>query len=256
MKKNILILSLLAGFLFLPAVGHADSSQEVLERANDAYYKNQLKLAEQLYQQLLGEGIANGHLFYNIANVFYRQAEVGEALQYYEKAVRYLPRNADVRANLKFVEQKRLDRLEEPPWMVFLKIFFFWYTFFTIKELIIAFTVLSGALWMLAWLHLILRRGYLKWGAVVLFVLCVLLGSSIWFKYDFEKVREWAIVLKTEVDVRPTYLEQEKSLFKLHEGTKVQIIGYQEFGENDSWAQIRLPKGQKGWIRLENLGLI
>lgn len=256
MKKILIYLFCLSFLATLTGRSLEASPVETFERANAAYYKNQLNVAQQLYKKLIGEGVSSGHLFYNLGNIYYRQAEFGEAIQYYEKALRFLPRNADVRANLKFIEKKRVDQLPQSFWMSFLKIFFFWYTYFTLKELVVAFTVIAGVFWFLAWLYLLMRRNSFRWGALVFCVISVIMGSSMIFKYDMEKIKSWGIVLKLEVDVRPTYLEQGKSLFKLHEGTRVEIIGHQEFGDADSWAQIRLPEGQKGWVKREDLGLI
>ncbi|MBI2340531.1 MAG: SH3 domain-containing protein [Deltaproteobacteria bacterium] len=64
------------------------------------------------------------------------------------------------------------------------------------------------------------------------------------------------MVLKPEIEVRPTYLESEKALFKLHEGSKVRVIDEQKFGKKEAWVEVALPQGQKGWVRAEELGII
>lgn len=256
MVKTFSIIVSLLCLLLSSGLSFGDTHQETLERANTAYYKNQFNVAEQLYKNLLAQGISNGHLFYNLANVYYRKGEFGEALQYYYKALRFLPRDADVRANLEFVDKKSIDKFEDPVQVSFLKIFFFWYTYFTLKELVIGFVFSAGIFWFVAWLFLILRRGSLKWTAIILFVFSLILGFSTSFKFDMEKRKSWGVILRTEVDVRPTYLEQGKALFKLHEGVKVQVVGRQQFSDQDSWTQIRLPEGQKGWVKNEDIGII
>ena|SRR3990167_4601038 len=247
---------IVAVFYFVPGNVFADTPQQLFEQANSAYYKNQLKTAEEIVKQLIAQGISNGHLYYNLGNIYYRQGEFGEAIQNFEKALRLIPRDADTRANLKFVEQKRIDNLGETFWMSFLKIFFFWYSYATLKELILIFTLCLALLWFLGWLNLLFHRGFFKWGAVLLLVISLVVGFSTWFKYDVERRKTWAVVVVPEVPIHPTYLESSSPLFKLHEGSRVQVVDYQKFGEKDAWAQVKLPQGQKGWVRLEELGMI
>ncbi|MBI4410942.1 MAG: tetratricopeptide repeat protein [Deltaproteobacteria bacterium] len=241
---------------FIPLGLHAEGPEELFEQANTAYYKNQLKNAEERYKQLIAGGISSGDLYYNLGNVYYRQGEFGEAIQNFEKALRLNPRDADVRANLKFVEQKRVDNLGETFASSFFRIFFFWYSYLTLKELILAFTLFSGLFWGLAWLNLLFHKSFFRWGAALFFVISLVIGSSTWFKYTVEGLQTWAVIVKPEVEVRSTYLESSGTLFKLHEGSKVRVIDYQKFGEKDAWALMRLPEGQKGWVRLEELGII
>lgn len=234
----------------------ADTPQQLFDQANAAYYKNQLENAEEIYKQLITEGISSGHLYYNLGNVHYRQGKFGEAIRNFEKALRLIPRDADLRANLRFVGQKRVDNLEETFGTSFLKIFFFWYSYVTLGELILIFTLLSGLLWFLAWLKLLFHRGFLKWGTALFLVIFLVMGASTWFKYHVERFETWAVVVAPEVSVRPTYLESSGALFKLHEGAKVEVLAYQKFGDNDHWAQVKLPQGRKGWVKMEDLGII
>ncbi|MBI2340530.1 MAG: tetratricopeptide repeat protein [Deltaproteobacteria bacterium] len=155
----------------IPAGVFAETPQGLFDQANQAYYKNQLKTAEEIYRKLIGEGIVNGDLYYNLGNIKYRQGEYGSAILNFEKALRLQPRDADARANLKFTEKKRIDNLGETFFMSFLKIFFFWHSWFTLGEMIVIFAVFSGCLWLLTGLNLLFPRDFFRWGTAVFLVI-------------------------------------------------------------------------------------
>lgn len=256
MKKNIFLLFFLILSL-LPLKNRAqDEKADLLSQAVDAYYKNDLKKALELFLKLEDDAEGNGHLFYNMANTYYRLGEVGEAIQFYEKARRLIPRHPDVRANLRFVEKKRVDQISPSMEHQFTSIFFFWADFLTLRELILLLLLVWIIFWGLFASFLLTKNRLLKRASLGFFVLLFLLALSAFIKYRTEEMRTWGVILKPEVDVRPTYLESVEPLFKLHEGTLVQITDRQEFGKEDSWVYLSLPNGAKGWVPLKMVGII
>lgn len=230
---------------------YAATPEEIFSMANGAYYKNRLELAEKSYNELIKNGFAGGHLYYNLGNIAYRRGKIGEAIRNYEIALRFIPRNTDLRANLKFVGKKRLDQFSGVPfWEKFLEVFFFWVLFLTLKESVLIFAVLSGLVWILASLLFFFRQRYFKWVTAILVFVSVVFGLSVWFKYHIEEV-EWAYVVKPEIEVHPTFLEDTKVLMKLHDGTKLKVLS-----NKGEWLQIQLPKGQKGWAKTGDMRII
>lgn len=251
LKIRIIEIFILLVVFLLGTPLYAATPQEMFSGANDAYYKNRLELAGKFYNELIKDGFSSGHLHYNLGNIAYRQGRIGEAIRNYEVALRFIPRNTDLRANLRFVEKKRLDQFSGVPfWEKFLEAFFFWFSYLTLKESILIFAILSGVVWIIASLFLIFRQRYFKWGIGILIFVSVIFGLSVWFKCHIEKV-EWAYVIKPEIEVHPTFLEDTKTLMKLHDGTKLKVLS-----RRGEWLQIQLPKRQKGWVRLENMGVI
>jgi SH3-like domain-containing protein len=62
--------------------------------------------------------------------------------------------------------------------------------------------------------------------------------------YNFENNTISAIIFRKEIDVKLEPNDKSNILFKLHEGTKVQVI--ENF--DDKWLKIMLLDGQTGWI--------
>ncbi len=233
----------------------SDSSLDIFSSANEAYYKNHLENAAKLYQQLLDSGMVNGHLNYNLGNVAYREGHSGEAILDYKKALRLIPRDPDVRANLEFVERKLVDKFE-PTWRSTLfSTLFFWNSYMTTHELLVVLACLLGGMWICGGLLWFVSKPLPRALFMVFLILSVVFSISTFIKWDAEH-RHWGIVEKSEVDVHPTFLETEKVLFKLHEGTEVEVIDRQSFEQNTTWLQIRLPHFESGWVKGEEVGIL
>lgn len=252
MKRLILILFL---SLVMGKAVFAGEREDLFRQANDAYYKNRWDEAVALYQELLKES-PGGHLYFNIGNVYFRKGEIGRALQNYEKALKFLPRDPDVRANLKFVQKKAGEGLPVPFSATVIKILFFWNSYFTLHELCIATLLVSLVFWSLLTVVLFIKRPVLKWSVWGFGLLLSLMLVSTGIKYDEAMARRWGILIKPEVALRPAYLKSVEPFVKLPDGTRVEIIGNQEFQDEEKWVQIRLPNGTRGWILEDEIGVI
>lgn len=231
------------------------NSLDAFSQANEAYYKNHLDDAAKLYQQLLDSGMVNGHLNYNLGNIAYRLGHMGTAVLHYKKALRLIPRDPDVRANLEFIERKLVDKFV-PAWSTTLfSTLFFWNSYMTTHELLVLLAFISGGMWICGGLLWFVPKSLPRLLFMVLLILSVLFSISTFIKWDFEH-RQWGIIEKVEVDVHPTFLETEKVLFKLHEGTEVEVIDRQSFEQNSIWLQIRLSHGESGWVKEEEVGIL
>src|SRR5262245_44859866 len=111
--------------------------QSQFEQANEAYFARDFKKAIDLYSDLEKRGVRSGDLFYNLGNTYYRLGQVGGAVYYYTKALRYHPRDRDLAANYRYILSKRADKIEEP---ILSKVYHklcFWVDLTTLKELLI-----------------------------------------------------------------------------------------------------------------------
>ena len=74
------LLSLLAtAFYLLPASAQL-SNEELFAQAGSAYNRGDYQEAVDNYQRILAKGKASASLYYNLANAYYKQEEVGEKL--------------------------------------------------------------------------------------------------------------------------------------------------------------------------------
>src|SRR3990167_758545 len=101
MLKKLLILMFLSSSVFA----------ESLTDATTAYDQSDFKKSISVYEHLIAQGVHNGSVYYNLANSYFRTGEKGKAVAAYLTARRLLPRDPDVKANLKFVHDQSVDKL-------------------------------------------------------------------------------------------------------------------------------------------------
>ena len=217
-------------------------SPNLLVRTNSAYDGGDYPLAAQGYETLLARGADSGWLYYNLGNCYLRQGALGRAIGAYRRAEIRLPRQSDVRANLRFARQQGRDALApaEPPQL--LRTLLFWHYGLNYHELTLASALFNGLFWSLAGLARWKRESeLLRWGAVAAgFLLCVVFTSMVWRR---ALPQEIAVVNLPEIDVHSGTNADTVVRFKLHEGTEAHVLDTEE-----AWLRIELADGKQGWV--------
>lgn len=227
--------------------------QRLFENANKAYEAGRYDEAISDYAKILGEGIENPEVYYNLANACFRQNRLGEAILYYEKAKLLAPGDEDIAANLAFARSRLTDKIPEPAqgfvsnalakahgaipinvnvWIVSL-------LYFVVCGIVVA-ALFAG------------RTGRVVsiYSGVVLFAIFLVFGLSLAVKIHDREKKQYAVVLSSSVDAL-NEPEGRQVLFSVHEGMKFQIRKI--LGE---WALVSLPNGMAGWVRASDLGKI
>ena len=83
-------------------------------RANNAYREEKYEDAIRDYEQLISSGLRSASIFYNVGNAYLRMGNKGEAILYYERAHRLMPRDEDIQANLAYARSQIVDKIETP----------------------------------------------------------------------------------------------------------------------------------------------
>lgn len=238
----VLVASLLTGVGKAPA---EVAPAELYNQANALYREGKYKDAIERYKAVLKQGVENGAVYYNLGNAYYKSGNLGRAILNYERALRLMPGDPDVRANLRFVDAKKVDKESPPDQNVLTRFLAHLYDVLPANELAVfcslCLFLLAGV--GIAWLYQPGRR--LLWATLLVllgFGLCGS-GSVLAFKiHDREAVRE-AVILSKEAVGRSGPGENYIQVFTLHEGTQVDI----ERSESD-WVLVRLPSGIGGWV--------
>ena len=159
MKHILLILSLL---LSVHLAAYADFAQ-----ANATYNQGNYTEAALQYEQLIADAKAQmaltddyAEVYYNLGNAYYKQGELAHSILAYERALRLQPRMKDAKENLRFVESKITDRIEDT------------HSFFLQDWLISFRNLFKEPTWM--------------WWSIVLF--CVMLAGGLLFLLSHESV--------------------------------------------------------------------
>ena len=251
MKKGCLFLFIMA----IPFLSVYASQDSLFLRAREAYQNNDFITAIQYYEEIVNQENEGAILFYNLGNSYYKNGEKAKAILWYERALRLDPRNDDIRHNLLFVNQKLTDKIEQMPELFISKLWDNISRSMTSRSWAIAGIIFSFLFFVLIAL-LILSK--LQWIRMTSFffsiIISILLIFSVIFAYKelkrAIKVPE-AIIMESVITTKNTPAEGGSDLFVIHEGLKVSISD--KVGE---WYEIKIPNGEKGWIKQSCLEII
>lgn len=107
MKKTILI------FIATMLACLASKASTLTQQADSAYNHEDFAQAVRLYHQVIADEGISPELYYNLANSYYRIGKLGQAVIYYERALKLDPSFKDARENLQFVNTKIIDKPED-----------------------------------------------------------------------------------------------------------------------------------------------
>ena len=221
-------------------INRDDASERFLKAAN-LYEEGKYQQASEGFEALLGYGFESGDIYYNLGNAKLRSGKLGEAIGAYLNAQRYLPRDGDLAANLKFARQSAKDDL--PEWKPStLETLFFWHRSLSPDELGIGLIIFNGLFW-LTWLLRLFRREteWLIWLQRTSFLGLLALGCSFGMRSVTPEQR--AVVLPAEISVHASTQEKSTVLFKLHEGAELSVID-----STGDWVRVSLPDQKQGWV--------
>lgn len=217
--------------------------------ANTAYQKGDFIKATGLYQQLCDEGYLSGNLFYNLGNAYFKLGAKGRAILNYERAKRWIPGDADLKANLNYA----LTGVQEgvPDWKQgFLK---FLTTIASVEQLAIYSSIwffcliVLVILWIIkpALLRNIIEGNQKKWWLGIIFC-CLLIFcsySTLGILTYWDQSREQAVAVKAG-SVRFEPSQAATLYYHLAEGSRVQILE-----EKETWVMIKRIDGKRGWVK-------
>ena len=231
---------LMLALLGLPA-GAENGTETRFERtfadAARAYDENHLPEAIQGWKALVDEGQALPEVLFNLANAYYRNGELGEAIRAYRQAQRLAPRDPDIRANLGFAAQSAGIVLPAtPPVAALLLDFSFreWLGFGSTCFWLLALTI---AAW-IAWPRY--RFAARPAAAALAFFLLVAL-AGLGAHYDLQRAPE-CVVMARDQKVRSSPLVTSTPLLAIPAGAIVRKVD-----ARGDWFEIRYDN-TRGWL--------
>lgn len=263
MKKGIsgAAISALIAVVLLPlssvsAYAGTEYVDSLWNKAVGAYSAADYITAQQTFCSIAELGLSSPELYTNIADSYYKNGMIAQAILYYERALKLDPSFKGAKYNLEIVQQKTQDRIESVPefflttWNRALcysfpsnvwTLMFFIFLALTVAMLLLFFLARSSA-WR--------KTGFFV--SIAAFLLsAVCLTDAIWQKKEFES-RDSAIVYKAVSSVKSAPSSESGSdLFIIHEGTKVRILD--TVGE---WTNISIADGREGWLRSSDIEVI
>lgn len=212
-----------------------------------AYDQGDFKKAASLYEEILGQGVRNGSVYYNLGNSYFRLGEKGKAIASYLAARTLLPRDPDVRANLKFAHEQTVDKLTlHAPSSVFRDLSF-WVDRTTPKELLYLSAILGSLGLCFLLLSLFIENLiFLRMWSLVFSALAFLGFASFAISFSFQE--NWGAVSVPLSEARSGPGSQNTVVFQLHEGAPFLVDSV----EGD-WYRIYLSDGKIAWISAKDV---
>lgn len=240
--------------LFVFVSGISQNSQ-LFSQATEHYNKREYSKAIENYQTILESGKHSAELYFNLANCHYKLNNIGPSIYYYEKALLLNPNDGEIKNNLKYAQNMRLDAVEEMPQTEIAKVYGSVVNLFSFDGWSYL-SVALIALFVLGYLaYYFLRSASQKRIAFITSILSLVLAVvavlMAYLQFQEYKSNNPAIVFAKEVKITSEPNEKSETVFVLHEGTKVNVLE----ALND-WQKIKLADGQTGWIRNENVKLL
>lgn len=246
MKRFFLIFIALFSLAFVAQA--ADSETDASwDNANTLYVNEDFQGAIVAYDSIISAGNISHKLYYNIANAHFKVGNIGEAILYYNRALRLAPNDADTKHNLAITTGYVKDKIEVVPefilsqWMRGIR------TSLSSNAwafLAVIFLALSLALVLMYLLSKDFSRRKLGFFGSILFLVLTsfsLVSSSIQKRDILES--SVAVIVDASASVKSSPNSTSTDIFVLHEGTTVQIL--QRMGR---WSEIMIADGNKGWI--------
>ena len=252
-NHKIFFLSVL--FLLSFFVVHAETAQQTMQHANEAYQQQKYEDAVDLYLQIANAGNEGSVLFYNLGNAYYKTEDLSHALLWYERALRLDPRNEDIKHNIAFVNRQLVDRIEVLPELFITR----WWNALSKSVTSNTWAMLSIIFCSLMFLSVALilvgRRPWLRSLGLATTIVSLLLSVfSVIFAHKeavrYEKFPE-AIVMQPVLNAKSTPNATGNDLFVIHEGLKVGVAD-----RLNDWYEIKLPNGEKGWVPASGVEII
>lgn len=253
MKKYLL--KILFVLVIFSCSSFASDLSELMNKANNYYKNNQYQLAIEEYNKIVRQGYEGASLFYNLGNAHYRLGQIGYAILYYEKALKYAPSDDDIKHNLALARLNLKDKVDSlPPFFIF-----------NLWEGLIALFSVTGWTYVTYIFYILLLIAIIFYffsknstqqrisffsgiGFLVLMLFSILLLNV---KMNKEYNIKSGVVIRKEITAKSSPDNSSKDSFTIHEGLKVKLED-----RVDNWIKIRLDDGKVGWVLDNDLGEI
>ncbi len=199
------------------------------------------------YEKIIGDGkVKNPKLYYNLANAYFLNADIGNAILNYRRAETLDKGDTNIQKNLAFARSRRIDTVAVKTEKRILQTLFFWHYDFSVKTKFllagICFAIVCIGLTVIAW------RGKAA-SLVVTGVICGIL--TIWFltsgvmETRAHANRISGVITTEKVTARQGDGRNYPESFKdpLHAGTEFDVLE-----RRSGWLHVRLSDNSDGWI--------
>ena len=242
-------------FFVLVSTTSFAQNETLFDQANTFYNEGNYTEALDKYMAVLDSGEHSAELYFNIANAHYKLNHIAPSIYYYEKALLLKPNDKDIQNNIAYARNMTIDDIDVVPEVGFSRLiknathtlsFDYW------AMLSVGLVILFVLLFIVYYFSISTAK---KRFAFVTSIACLLMAfvavAFAFHKYDLDEKNQPAIVFASEAQIKTEPNLRSSESFKLHEGTKVQVLD-----TVSNWKKIRIDDGQTGWVLNEDIKML
>jgi len=238
--------------LLIQAIPARAQAEERFEKATAAYNEGDFLKAISYYEDILAGNQHSAALYFNLGNAHYKLGHIAPSIYYYEKALLLDPDDPEILNNLGFAQNMTLDAIQPLPETDLRRfyeklIYFLDLDAWAYAGILFMLLFVTGYVLFSSWKRPNQKRVALIGAIVALFLSlgCTALG---YLQYAAYLADQPAIVFDEEVVARSEPNQRSQEAFRLHEGTRVQLLD-----SLDTWQKVELADGQTGWMPRNSL---
>jgi len=218
---------------------------ELYNLGNEYFEQGKYSEAIAAYEQA-SKRLLSARVFYNLGNAYFKKGMHGMAILNYRKALFLSPRDGDVRHNLEFARNYRVDKIassSRPLARVLSNIF----QYVSLFEAQIMTTILFVTASFLLSLYIIYRRKSFGYAAIVIALFCLFFFIN-WQVWAAERNGGYAVVTAPEVKGMSGPGDDYKEIVVMHDGAEVRVRE-----RRGDYLLIQLPGGIGGWVPMHTI---
>ena len=225
----------------------------LFNQGNSLYNEGKFQDAITTYEAILETENHSAELYFNLANAYYKLNRIAPSVYYYEKALLLNPNDNDIKNNLSFATNMTIDAIEVIPEIGFSRLtnqvinaysFDTWALFSIVCVILFVILFLSYY-----YSYSSTRKRFAFLISIMAFIFALVSLSIAFQKHTLEQKDNPAIVFAQESEIKGEPNLRSEIAFKLHEGTKVQVLE----AYNENWVKIKLSDGKTGWIPSQDI---
>lgn len=230
-------------------------NETIFEQANTLYNEGNYTDALEKYEAVLETAQHSSELYFNIANTHYKLNHIAPSIYFYEKALMLSPNDKDIQNNIAFARNMTIDDIDTVPDVGFSKLlndFTNKMSFDNWARLSVALMTLFVLLFLVYYFsHSTAKKRLAFVTSLSSFGLAFVAVLFAFHKYELEERDQPAIVFAQETQIKSEPNLRSTEAFKLHEGTKVQVLD-----TVDNWKEIKLADGKTGWVISDDIKML
>ena len=231
-------------FLFISLISiNLSANEPLLDSAESSYASSNFETAVQHYQSILKKGLSSPDIYYNLGNCYFRSGELGNAILYYEKALKMDPSHENSAFNLTLAKTKRIDKFDEVPQFSFDVVLIGLNKYISHNYA----SILGSILIVIAALGFIYAKKQkvkkLINPARIVAIVGLIITCIAWKQQSAVNDYKTGVVTVKSSNIFSEPNPNSTLLFEIHEGTKVEILS-----ASGNWLNVKAPNNSVGFI--------